>query len=223
MSKFSTPIESLESRRLLSASLGGLFNPTVAADRLVVQADLLKFRSDALAADAALLSDRTALKGDDVKAATTVTPLIQKLHTDVKTMRLALLGDRLTEKSNVLLAESKVVLELRQIILDHGNASAIAADRVQLKTDRIAVQNAMIAGINTRIATRQAEHDQLFADGAAIEAAASTDPNASSQLKVDISTWIGNVDGKLTTMQADLTKLGADRTTLAAAMTASLS
>src|SRR5665213_472671 len=142
MSKFVTPIESLETRTLMSASgAGALFNPTVAADRLVVRADLLRFRSDGLAADAALISDRVALRGDNVKAATTVTPLIQKLHADVKTMRVELQQDRLNEKVNVLKDESVILLDLRKIIIDRGNPTTVAADRVTLKTDRITLQN----------------------------------------------------------------------------------
>jgi hypothetical protein len=222
MSKFSTPIESLESRRLMSASLGGLFNPTVAEDRLVVQADLLKFRYDALAAEVTLFADRTALKGDDVKAATTVTPLIKKLYTDATAMRTTLLEDRLAERANVLKDESVIVLDLRQILIDRGNSTAVAADRVKLKTDRITAQNDMIAGINSRLATRQAAHDELVSDGAAILAAASTDSNASAQLKTDLTTWVNDFDAKLGTMETDLINLGNARTKLSADLTASL-
>jgi len=47
----------LESRTFLSASPTAVFNRTVLADRLVVNADLLKFRADALLGTAKLLID----------------------------------------------------------------------------------------------------------------------------------------------------------------------
>jgi len=211
-------IETLESRQLLSASV---FNATVAADRLAVRADLLQFRADFLSADATLLSDRTALKNDNVKAATTVVPLIKKLHTDAKTMGTQLLQDRLTERSNVLKDESVIVGDLVQILKDRGNATAVAADKTKLKADRVALQNDMIAGINTRLATRQAAHDQLVADGAAILTAAQTDPNASAQLKTDLTNWVNSFDSKLNTAQTDLTNLANARTKLANDLAAS--
>src|SRR5438067_1498262 len=101
--------EALESRRLMSAGTSAIFNSTVKLDRLQVRADLLKFRADALAANVTLLSDRKALKGDNVAAATTVTPLIQTLHTDAKQMRLQLKLDRLTEAGNALTDEAVIV------------------------------------------------------------------------------------------------------------------
>jgi hypothetical protein len=220
---FSKPIESLESRTLMSvSSLHSVFNPTILADRLEVRADLLTFRSDFLSADATLLSERIAIKNDNVKAATTVTPLLKKLHTDLTTMRTQLLEDRLTEKANVLKDESTIALDLLQLVKDHGNASAVAADKVKLKTDRITAQNDMIAGLNSRIATRQSAHDLLVADGAAILAAANTDPNASAQLRTDLTTWVNTADAKLNTMETDLTNLAAARTKLSNDLTASL-
>ena len=215
-------VEQLESRQLLSAS-PAVFNLTVRLDRLQVRVDLLKFRADTLSADATLLSDRISLRGDDVAAATTVVPLIAKLHTDVKTMRVQLLSDRLAEASNALRDESVIVGDLRQILLDKGNATALAADHAKLTNDRITLQNDLIAGLNTRIATRQSFYNTLFADGQAIQAAVLTDPNASPKLKADVAKWLIDGGNKLNTMLADLNKLVADRTKLVNDLTASQS
>jgi hypothetical protein len=214
--------EALEPRRLMSVSVGtSLFDSAVKLDRLQVHADLVKFRSDAVSADVTLLSDRITLRGDNVAAATTVVPLIAKLHTDVKSMRLQLLEDRLTEKSNALRDESVIIGDLRQILIDRNNPTALAADRTKLKSDRITLQNDLIAGLDSRIATRQSFHDTLFADGQAIGAAVQTDPNASAKLKTDVAKWLSDGAAKLNTMEADLTKLAADRTQLVADLTAS--
>ena len=215
-------VETLETRRLLSASLASsVFNSTVKLDRLQIQADLVKFRSDAVSADVTLLSDRIALRGDDVAAATTVVPLIAKLHADVKTMRIQLLSDRLAEASNALRDESVIVGDLRQILIDRGNATALAADHTKLTNDRITLQNDLIAGLNSRIATRQSFYNTLFADGQAIGAAVQTDPNASAKLKTDVAKWLADGGAKLNTMLTDLNKLVADRTKLVNDLTAS--
>jgi hypothetical protein len=211
-------VETLECRTLLSAA--HVFDPTVKLDRLQVRVDLLKFRADALAGTAAILSDRVALKGDNVAAATTVPPAIAKLHTDAKAMRTALQIDRLTEAAAVLSDQSVIALDLRQIILDRKDPAALATDHTKLRADRITLQNDLIAGLDTRIATRQSYHDTLFADGSAIVAAANSDPNATDKLKADVQTWVTDIDKKLDKMSADLTKLAADRTKLVADLTA---
>jgi hypothetical protein len=213
--------ETLESRVLMSAGTSAVFDSTVKLDRLVIKADLLKFRTDAFAADVTLLSDRKALKGDNVAAATTVTPLIKTLHTDGANMRLQLKEDRLTEASNALADESVIVKDLIQILHDKGNATALAADRAKLKSDRIQLQNDLIAGLNSRIATRQTFHDTLFNDCQAINVAAQTDPNASAKLKTDVQTWTTDVETKLNTMASDLQSIETARTKLVADLTAS--
>lgn len=213
--------ETLESRVLMSAGTSAVFNSTVKLDRVVIKVDLLKFRADAFAANVTLLSDRKALKGDNVAAATTVTPLIQTLHTDGKDMRLQLLQDRLTEASNALADESVIVGDVRQILRDRGNPTALLTDRAKLKSDRIQLQNDLIAGLDSRIATRQTFHDMLFNDCQAINAAAQTDPNASAKLKTDVQTWTANVEAKLNTMASDLQSIETARTKLVADLTAS--
>ena len=213
--------ETLESRVLMSAGTSAVFNSTVKLDRVVIKVDLLKFRADAFAANVTLLSDRKALKGDNFAAATTVTPLIQTLHTDGKDMRLQLLQDRLTEASNALADESVIVGDVRQILRDRGNPTALLTDRAKLKSDRIQLQNDLIAGLDSRIATRQTFHDMLFNDCQAINAAAQTDPNASAKLKTDVQTWTANVEAKLNTMASDLQSIETARTKLVADLTAS--
>ncbi len=153
-------------------------------------------------------------------AATTVTPLLTQLKNDAKAMRTALKVDRLTEAANALADESVIALDLKQIILDKGNTSALAADRAKLQADRVKLQSDLIAGLDSRIATRQSYHDTLFNDTQAILAAANTDPNASDKLKADVQTFVTDVDGKLDKMAADLTKLSADRTKLVADLSA---
>lgn len=211
--------ETLESRTLLSAT--GLYNAAVRADRLQVRADLLRFRADALSASATLLNDRIALKGDDVAAATTVTPLIAKLKSDIGQMRLTLKADRLNEAAVVLADQLLIVGDLRKILADRGNPDAVAADRATLKSHRIQLQNDLIDGLNTRLTTRQNAYTTLFNDGQAIVAAVQTDPGASDKLKADVQTWIADGSAKLNTLAADLQKLVADRTTLVADLTAS--
>jgi hypothetical protein len=201
-------------------SVSPVFNATVRLDRLQVRADLVKFRFDALSANITLMSDRIALRGDNLAAAMTIAPLITKLHSDLKQMRTQLLADRLAERSNALRDESVIVADLRQILLDRNNPTALATDRAKLKNDRITLQNDLIAGLDARIATRQSFHDTLFADGQAISAAAQTDPNASDKLKSDIAKWLSDGAAKLNTMEADLTKIAADRAQLVSDLTA---
>ncbi|HUO08002.1 MAG TPA: hypothetical protein VM008_06865 [Phycisphaerae bacterium] len=220
-----TPIimEELESRTLMSGtptSPGPLMSAAVIADRAHIQADLLKFQSDCLNATATLLTDITAIKTDDPKQATTVTPLLQKMRADIHTMQVTLLGDRLTEKANVLADESVITSDLAKIVHDKGNPTAVAADRTQLRADRIKLQNDMIAGLNARITTRQTAYPGIVADGNAVVAAVQTDAHASPKLQADLSKWVTDRTGKISTLTADLQQLVADRTHLVTDLTA---
>jgi hypothetical protein len=209
-------IEALESRTLLSATPSA----TAKLDRLQIRVDLLKFRADAFAGSAAILSDRLSMKADNVAAATTVTPLLTQLKNDAKAMRTALKVDRLTEAANALTDEATIATDLKQIILDKGNATALVTDQAKLKADRVQLQNDLIAGLDSRIATRQSYHDTLFNDTQAILAAANTDPNASAKLKTDVQTFVTDVDAKLDKMAADLTQIANDRAKLVADLSA---
>ena len=207
-------LQSLESRTLMSASAA--VSPAVAVDRLVVKADLLQFRADATAGTAALLRDVTAFKGEHLAAATTVTPLVSELRTDVKSMQLTLTGDRLTESQAVLGDELVIVTDIRHALADRGTATALAADKAAVLTERAKLQTDEVAGLNSRIAARTAATTTIFNDVQAIEAAAATDPNATAALRASIQQFGTDRTAKLATLTADLTKLGADRTTLAA-------
>ena len=135
-------------------------------------------------------------------------------------MGTALRIDRLTEAANALADQSVIAGDLKQILLDKGDATALAADRAKLHADRLQLQNDLLAGLDARIATRQSYHDTLFNDTQAILAAANTDPNASDKLKANVQTFVTDVDGKLDKMSADLTKVAADRAKLVADLSA---
>lgn len=218
-------IEGLESRVLLSATTAApvLFNPTVKADRLAVKAALLKFRSDIFACDAKLLRDTTAIKKNLAKGDTSLDASFLQLHNDVKAMRSALRVDRLTESATALADESAIKLDIRQIIKDRGNATAVAADRVKLQADRIQLQNDLIAGLDSRVATRQAAEATLSNDVDAIVNAANADPNASAALKTAALTFATDKTTCNTTLAADLTGIAAARAQLVADLTAAQS
>lgn len=215
-------IEGLESRVFLSVA-PTLFNATVKADRLAVKAALLKFRSDSFACDAKLLRDTIAIKKDLAKGDTSLVTPFQTLHDDVQAMRSALRVDRLTEAANALADESVIRLDIRQIIRDRANATAEAADHAKLMTDRIKLQTDLIAGLDSRIATRQGEETTISNDVSAIVTAANNDPNASSALKSAAQTFATDRTTCITTLTADLQAVAAARTTLVADLTAAQS
>ena len=140
--------EALESRRLLSASGStGVFDSAVTLDREHIQAELLKFKSDCVTATATMLADVAAIKTDDPGQASTVAPLVLHLRSDVRAMNLALAADRLAESKAALADESVIAGDLLQMVHDRGNKSAETTDRAKLKTDRIQLQNDLIAGL----------------------------------------------------------------------------
>jgi hypothetical protein len=209
--------ERLESRTLMSVSP---ISTQVAADRLQIKADLLQFRGDALANTAVILSDVQGLKADGLKNDATLVPLFKQLHTDVTHMWTQLRIDRLTEAGNVLKDQAVIVRELRKILLDRGNTQAVAADRAQLLTDRIQIQNDEIAGLTARVATRQNAYNAIFADLDLITTAVAGDANASAPLVAEVQKFAVDRTNCLNTMSADLEKLIADRTQLASDLTA---
>jgi hypothetical protein len=182
--------------------------------------DLLKFKSDALANFTKMLADVKAIKADHVKDATTILPLIAKFRADEEAMCSQLKIDRLSERQNALMDESAIVGELKKIAQDRLNATAEAAEHVQLRADRIQLQTDLIAGLNSRLATRQAGFTTLTADMAQIVTAVLVDPNASPQLVSDIEMAVNDKTNCLNTMMADIQTLIADRTKLAADLTA---
>ena len=213
--------EALESRVLMSGnSLSASVNVTIELDRLQIRQDLLKFKSDSISCYTTLQADVLNLRGDHLKDAKTVTPLIAKFRADIKAMRTQLRVDRLTERQNVLADESVIVGELKQIVLDKGNATAEAADHATLMADRIKLQNDAIAGLDARLSTRQGALVTLTADMQNILTAAQSDPNASPKLVNDLTKLSVDRSACLNSMSADLQTLITDRTKLVVDLTA---
>lgn len=209
----------MESRLLMSAA-PTLFSATVKADRLVVRADLLKFESDLLVSDAKLTVDVQAIKHNLTKGDTSLVAPFATLHADQKSMNLALEEDRLTESANALADESTIKLDILQILKDKGNSTAEAADQAKLLSDRVALQTALINGLNTRITTRTTDEVTISTDTAAIVTAADNDPSATSALKTAVATFSTDRVTKLNTLTSDLQAIETARTNLANALTA---
>jgi hypothetical protein len=210
-------IEVLESRTLLSASA---IDPQVKADRLQIKADLLKFESDIAGGTATILMDCMALKADGIYQDATLRPLFKTLRTDVRSMNSQLKLDRLNQSSAALLDQSHIVTDLENILLDKGNKSEETANKAQLLSDRIALQNADVTGLNNRLATRQADVTQISNDLQAIVTAAQGDTGASAQLLADIQTFVTDKNTFLATISADITTLINDRNQLITDLTA---
>jgi hypothetical protein len=211
--------EVLESRTLMSVTP---FDSAVVIDRLHIQVDLLKLKTDVLSATLGLMSNTAKMKADGIAGATSIAPLITKLRTDDKAFRTTLLEDRLTEKANVLADESVVVKALVQIMKDKGNATAEAADHTALTADRVKLQTDMIAGLDQRITDRQAGFTTLVNDAKAIYSALPTAPDVSTKLATDIDNWLTAAGNKITTVTADLTKLMNDRQKLVTDLSAEI-
>ena len=211
--------ETIESRLLMSAA-PTLFDATVRADRLAVRVDLLKFRIDILTTDAKLSADLQAVKHSVPKGDTSLVAPFATLHTDQKAMNLALQEDRLTESANALSAEATVKLDLLQILKDKHNTTAEAADHAKLLTDRVAVQTALINGLDARIATRTTDEATISTDTAAIVTAANSDPAATAAMQTAVSTFATDRVAKLNQLTADLQAIQTARTNLSDALTA---
>ena len=212
--------ESLESRSMMSASA---FSTQVQIDQLNVRAALLKFRYDIVTNTATMLADCSALQAADLKKDTVLAPLFKAFRKEVKSMRHTLDGDRLTESSAVLADEGVIVGELAKYAADAGNETARAADRIQLRKDRIQVQIDEIAGLNARLTTRETEEAALSADLNAITTALGTDAGASPALVSAVNTFVTDRTNSLALFQTDLKAIITARTQLSADLTASLS
>lgn len=210
-------IETLESRTLMSASVLGA---TVRMDQLILHADFQKFKADIASAVVTSVSDLRGLKSNGISSVPGIKADVAKLRADVRAMHGQLLIDRLTEASNVLTDEAAIARELVQLIHDKGNATAVAADRATLLADRVKLQTDAINGLNSRIATRQADYNTIVADDATITAAIAADTSASPALVAAANKWAADEQAKLTTLSNDLSQLATDRTNLANALTA---
>jgi hypothetical protein len=200
----------LENRALMSATL---FSHAVAVDRFQIRLDFLQLKTDLNADAKTLLTDNAALKANHLYQNTTLQPLVAKLHSDVRSFQLTLLGDRLGEASNVIKDEQLIVGELKQMITDKGNATALAADRTKLLADRVQCQTDMVAGLTQRLSDRQAETNALLGDTSAILTALPTS-GASAGLSAAVTQWLGDKGASLDRVTADLQKISADRTQL---------
>jgi hypothetical protein len=207
-------LEVLETRTLMSAT-GAVFDPTVAVDRLEVRADLLKFRADLASSSAAMLADMTAIRANSPGALSTLTPLITKYRTDQKTMNTALRSDLLNESIATVTDELAILKVRLQKLHDRGNDTALAADNTQLQADRVQLQTDLIAGLNSRIATRQADETAIFNDVTAIVTAVQSDTAASPALVTAVEKLAADKTARLNTVNADLATLLAARTKLA--------
>jgi hypothetical protein len=209
--------ESLEGRMLMSASA---INPTITADRLAVKADLLKFRLDIVETQITTQADIKILKADGLKNDAALLTAFKAFQTDVKTMHQQLFSDNLNEKANVLGDQLLIVEEKIQILKDKGNATALAAGKQALLADRVKLQTDEIAGLNSRITTRQTFVTTLTNDLSALVTAAESDPNASPQLQTDIQKFSSDRSTQLGTLTTDLQTITAARTQLASDLTA---
>jgi len=212
--------ETLESRSLMSVSP---FTTQVEIDRLDVRAALLKFRYDAVTSTATLVADCSALQTADLKQDATLAPLFRALHKEVKAMRHTLDLDLLNESSAVLKDESVIDAELVKYASDNGNEAARTADRIQLRKDRVQLEDDEIAGLNARLATRESEQTALTADLNAITTALGTDTGASSALKAAVTTFVTDRTASLALFETDLQGIITARTQLVTDLNASLS
>ena len=210
-------LETMEARRLMSVTA---VNATILTDRLQTRVDLLKFKVDAISCALVMHADGKALKADGVGTDETLAPLFATLKVDVKAMRTQLAADRLNQRLAVLKDQVAIVKDLLKIRADLGNPTAVTADRAQLLADRIQLQTDEIAGLNARLATRQAAHDKIFADVQAISDAVASDAGASEQLKTDVQKFVTDGTNCLNVLETDLQTLVADRTKLASDLTA---
>lgn len=206
-------IETMESRTLMSAA-PTLFSLTVKVDRLMVRADLLKFQVDSLTGSAKLLVDTQNIKKNLATGDTSLVAAFDQYRADNKALHLALREDRLAEAANALADESVIKLDILQILKDKGNATAETADHTKLMNDRVKLQNDLIAGLDSRIATRQADETTIANDTQAIVTAANNDPQATSALQAAVNSFATDRTTKLATLTSDLQAVEAARTQL---------
>jgi hypothetical protein len=216
-------LHTLESRTLFTATpLPALFDAAVLADRVAVRIDLLHFEADILAGSARLLADRKALKTAAPRGDTSLVAPFAQLAADNKTMQATLKADRLTESANALADESVIKLDILQIKKDKGNATAEAAAQTKLTNDRITLQTALIAGLDSRIATRTADAATITNDVNAIVTAADNDPAATQAFAAKAAVFAAQSTAILDKLTADLATITAARTKLVADLTAEI-
>jgi hypothetical protein len=215
-------IEGLESRTFLSAT-PLLFNSTIKVDRAMVQVALLKFRADLFLCGVKLTNDFRNIHKNIAAGDTSLVAPAQQLKADTKAMKAQLLADRLKEAANALADESTIKLDILQIKNDKGNAAALAVDHAKLKNDRIQLQNDLIAGLDSRIATRQTFETTISNDTQAIVTAANNDTAASAALKAAVIKFAADRVACLDKLTGDLQTIATARQKLANDLTAAQS
>jgi len=112
-------------------------------------------------------------------------------------------------------------VELKQMLHDKNNPTALAADKTQLTADRVQLQTDMVGGLTQRLTDRQAQTAAILADTQAILTALPTS-GASAKLTADVTQWLGDKGAALNRITADLLKISADRSQLITDLNAEL-
>jgi hypothetical protein len=206
-------IEAVESRVFLSAA-PIVISTAVKADQLTVRGQLLKFESDALLSEVKLINDTTAIKKSLTKGDTSLVTPFKNLRADSKSLGMALRADRLAQAANALADESTIKLDLLQILKDKNSGASLTADKAKLLSDRVKLQNDLVAGLDSRIATRQADEMTITNDTQAIVTAEEADPLATAALNTAVTTFQTDRNGRLATLTSDLQTVEAARTQL---------
>jgi hypothetical protein len=220
----STLIESLESRRLLSAvGPPTVFDAAVRADEVHVNQDFSKFKKDAFHSDSAMQRDAAKIKSSNLSQAPTVKSLVASFDVALLEAHADLQADHLTEPKTVVADEKAILAEQKKLAHDHGNATAVTADQAQLLTDRNPVKTDLDTAISDRFTARENLFNTILNDASSIVTAVKADTQASTglaaaeqQLNTD-STNCGNI------LSTDLQQAGTDATQLDTDLTASAS
>lgn len=212
--------ENLESRVLMSA-VPSTVTAAVSEARLQVKIDLGKFELDAIEGGQTLIADCKALQADGVQHDPALAPLLQQLHSDVKSMQSQLAADNLAESEAVATDMGIICAQKLKILGDKTHAEKLA-DKAVLVQDQINLQTDMLTGLNTRLATRQDDYTTISDDITALATALASDIGASQQLVTDVTKFLGDRSTLLTTMEGDLNTIITDRTALVNALEAEL-
>jgi hypothetical protein len=202
--------ESLETRRLMSASLVQL-----TADRLKIQSDLASATATIAVANAVVDVDGAALTADGILSDTTLMPLFTQLHTDRNAMRTQLQLACANEASVVSVDQGVLVSEMNLVIADAGNPTAVAADQAQVLATQIQIQEDEITGLTNRLDIRESTYaTKIFTDLNMIGVAVHNDTNISVDLSAAVVKFLDDRTSALHDFTVGLTTVIADHTTL---------
>ncbi len=189
--------ETLETRRLLSVSLphvacapgGSASNSTIAVDEKQIDAAQMQLQMDNWSSARTLVSDVKALLADGLRHDATLMPLFQQLQADGQVMRQDLEADEKAGQTVVSHDQTVINTEELQVCKDKHNPTALKADQAALLADRIQLENDVIAAIDARLATLQADENTIADDLGAINGALSGDTAASPKLVGDVGNF----------------------------------